>query len=84
MTYTLKMYNAWQITLPKRWRSQYDTEHFVAIENEDGSLIIKPMTLQKKDNSVYYENEDWFGVYFPDGVPAQDLLMEIEKLNYDN
>jgi bifunctional DNA-binding transcriptional regulator/antitoxin component of YhaV-PrlF toxin-antitoxin module len=32
MNYTLKSFNTGQITLPKSWRSKYDTKIFVAEE----------------------------------------------------
>jgi len=34
MTYTLKSFNTGQITLPKAWRSRFDTKIFLAEETD--------------------------------------------------
>jgi bifunctional DNA-binding transcriptional regulator/antitoxin component of YhaV-PrlF toxin-antitoxin module len=60
MIYTLKSFNTGQITLPKVWRSKFNTKNFVAEEREDG-LLIKP--IENLNDSVYYENKDGFGIY---------------------
>ena len=44
MLYTLKMFNTGQVTLPKKWRKRFDTDHFVGEETKEG-LLIKPLYL---------------------------------------
>lgn len=35
LQHTLKMFNTGQITLPKKRRSQFETNHFLAIETSE-------------------------------------------------
>ena len=62
MNYTLKSFNTGQITLPKKWRDRVGTTHFIAEERPEG-LLVRP--LKTETETVYYENEEGFGVYFP-------------------
>ena len=78
MTHTLKLFNTGQITLPKVWRSQYDTKNFIAIETAEW-LLIKPLTEQV----AYYEDGDGFGLYAPDGLDPEVLLSSLKKLQAD-
>jgi len=55
MIYTLKSFNTGQITLPKVWRTKFNTKNFVAEEREDG-LLIRP--IENLNDSVYYENKE--------------------------
>ncbi|MCQ4138778.1 hypothetical protein NOM92_02600 [Chryseobacterium sp. EO14] len=41
-SYTLKSFNSGQVTLPKKWRDQFDTDLFIADETKEG-LLIKPI-----------------------------------------
>ncbi|PTT75195.1 MULTISPECIES: AbrB/MazE/SpoVT family DNA-binding domain-containing protein [unclassified Chryseobacterium] len=41
-SYTLKSFNSGQVTLPKKWRDQFDTDLFIAEETKEG-LLIKPI-----------------------------------------
>ena len=41
-SYTLKSFNSGQVTLPKKWRDQFDTSLFIAEETKEG-LLIKPI-----------------------------------------
>jgi bifunctional DNA-binding transcriptional regulator/antitoxin component of YhaV-PrlF toxin-antitoxin module len=34
MTYTLKLFNTGQVTLPKSWREKYNTKNFIALETK--------------------------------------------------
>lgn len=81
MAYTLKMFNTGQITLPKTWRSRYDTQHFLAEETEEGLLII-PITA-KQIATVHYENKEEFGVYFPEGINPEVLISQIKPYQND-
>jgi len=76
MTYTLTMFNTGQVTLPKKWRNKFETKKFIAKETPEW-LLIKPLV---EDNSVFYENEEWFGVYSPAGMDPEQIISEIKKL----
>lgn len=77
-TYTLSMFNTGQITLPKAWRKKHNTKKFVAEETADGGLLIHPL---KKDETVYYETKDGFGLYCGNGLNTDQILKAIKKLN---
>ncbi|MBU1445903.1 AbrB/MazE/SpoVT family DNA-binding domain-containing protein [Patescibacteria group bacterium] len=77
MTYTLKLFNTGQVTLPKEWRNKFNTKHFVAEETEAG-LLIKPLI---KDDTVYYEDRDGFGLYSESGLDTNKITAAIKKLN---
>jgi len=77
MSYTLKMFNTGQITLPKRRRSKFNTENFLA-EEKNWALIITPI-LSSEENIVYYEDKDWFWLHFPDWIDPKQLISDIEK-----
>jgi len=76
MNHTLKLFNTWQVTLPKSWRTKYDTKVFIAEETSNW-LLIKPII---KDNVVYYENNEWFGIYSESGINPVDIISKIKKL----
>ncbi len=46
--YTLNMFNTGQVTLPKKWREQFQTNKFVA-RSEWSRLIIEPITALSRD-----------------------------------
>lgn len=77
MSYTLKMFNTGQVTLPKKFRSKYNTNHYIAIEQDDG-LLIKPLVT---DQTVFYENGEWFGLYNSSGLDAAQIISEIDQLH---
>lgn len=76
MNYTLKLFNTGQVTLPKSWRSQFDTKNFLAEETDKG-LLIKPIP---KDSTVYYENKEEFGLYSEEGIDPEVLIQKIKAL----
>jgi hypothetical protein len=76
MSYNLKLFNTWQITLPKTWRDRYDTKIFFA-EETDRWLLIKPII---NDDTVYYENKDWFGIYSESWIDPNIIISKIKKL----
>jgi hypothetical protein len=39
------MWGQGAVTLPKKWRSQFDTKHFLAMETSEG-LLIQPILSQ--------------------------------------
>jgi bifunctional DNA-binding transcriptional regulator/antitoxin component of YhaV-PrlF toxin-antitoxin module len=79
MIYTLKMFNTGQVTLPKKWREECDTSHFVAEETQEG-LLIKPLE-EKSKEIVYYENKDEFGIYCEAGLPVDKIIAKIQELH---
>lgn len=46
--YTLNMFNTGQVTLPKKWREQFQTNKFIA-RSEWNRLIIEPITTFSRD-----------------------------------
>ena len=77
MIYTLSMFNTGQITLPKKWREKFKTTKFMAEETKDG-LLIKPIA---KDEIVFYENDERFGIYCESGIPPQKIIDAIKKID---
>lgn len=77
MTYTLSMFNTGQITLPKMWREKQKTKKFIAEETPEG-LLIKPIS---KDETIYYEGKNGFGIYCEKGLDVGKMIKTIEKLN---
>jgi len=77
MIYTLSMFNTGQITLPKSWRTKYKTNKFVAEEIKDG-LLIKPLV---KDETVYYEDKNGFGIYCESGLDMEKFKQAIKKMD---
>lgn len=72
----LKVFGTGQITLPKSFRDKFDTEYFIGEETQ-GGFLIKPLV---KVN--YYEDEKGnFGLNFPTGIEASELLKELKKVN---
>jgi len=62
------------VTLPKKWRDRYPTKNFLAKENISGNLVIMPV-----EDIVYYEREDGsYGLHFPRGIEAGELLRRFE------
>lgn len=76
MEYTLKRFNTWQITLPKKWRDRFDTKNFIATETEEG-LLIKPI---KNNDITYYENNEWFWIYSESWLDPEVIISKIKKI----
>ncbi len=77
MNYTLKSFNTWQITLPKKWREQFKTKNFIATETKNG-LLITP--LEQKSDVVYYENQEGFWIYSEAGISPEEIINKIKSL----
>ena len=77
MNYTLKSFNTGQITLPKKWREQFETQHFIATETENG-LLIQPLASQT--SPIYYENKEGFWIYSASGISPEDIINQIKEL----
>jgi len=75
MNYTLKSFNTGQVTLPKKWREQFSTKNFVATETKKG-LLIKPL---EDNETVYYENNEWFWVYSESWIDPNEIISKIQK-----
>lgn len=76
--HTLSLFNTGQITLPKKWRDQFDTHQFLAQETADG-LLIKPIF--PVDEVVEYCNEEEEGIFFPKGIDPQVLIDKIADID---
>lgn len=77
-TYTLKLFNTGQITLPKHWREKFKTKHFLAKETKDG-LLIQP--IKENENVVEYDNKNEEGLIFPKGINPQKLMDKIKEID---
>ena len=76
-TYTLKIFNTGQVTLPKLWRDKLGTKNLVAEETEEG-LLIKPLRV---DKVIYYQSKDGFGLYCEKGLPTDKIISKIKTLH---
>lgn len=59
-----------QVTLPKAWRDQYDTQYFTT-EIEGATLIIKPLI---QDNFVKSVESAWSEYKKGDYVASEELM----------
>ena len=73
--YTLSMFNTGQVTLPKKWRSQFRTNKFIA--KEDGKkLILEPLEevlpegLRDENIEIYDDGE---GIRFKKGLKSKEI-----------
>ena len=64
-----------QITLPKVWRGQFNTTHFV-LEPKNNTMIIRPIFLDDPDNyqTIFSADRDNKGK----GISAKQLLKAIK------
>ncbi|MDD5731460.1 MAG: AbrB/MazE/SpoVT family DNA-binding domain-containing protein [Patescibacteria group bacterium] len=76
-TYTLKIFNTGQVTLPKVWRDRVGTKNLVAEETDEG-LLIKPLQI---DDIVYYQSKDGFGLYCEKGLPVDKIISKIKNIH---
>lgn len=76
-TFTLKLFNTGQITLPKAWRDKFKTKHFIGKETKEG-LLIQPLS---KNEVVYFENKESFGIYCENGLPVDEIVHTIKKMH---
>ena len=56
---------------------KFKTNKFIAQETKEG-LLIKPLA---KDETVFYEDENGFGIYCESGLDIEKMLQAIKKLN---
>ncbi len=80
MTYALTSFNTGQITLPKKWRDKVGTKTFMA-EERDGWLFLRPIKAER-DEPIYYENSEGFGIFAPAGINPDDIISRIKALNH--
>ncbi|MDP2690784.1 MAG: AbrB/MazE/SpoVT family DNA-binding domain-containing protein [bacterium] len=76
-TYTLKLFNTGQVTLPKSWREKHNTKNYVAKETKEG-LLIQPLGMSEV---VYFENKEGFGIYCERGLPVNTIIDRIKKIH---
>lgn len=72
----LNLWSNGAITLPKEWRERYQTKHFIAKENERGNLEIMPVV----DCEYYEDDKGNFGLRFPHGIEAGELLKLMDEV----
>jgi len=77
MAYSLKSFNTGQVTLPKKWRDKQETKHFIARETQQW-LLISPV--KEKEDVVYYENSEGFGIYSESWIDGENIISQIKKL----
>jgi len=73
------MFNTWQITLPKKRRSKFNTKHFIATEI-DGGILIKPV-YDTTNDVIYYEDKEWFGIYGEKWINLDTIIDSIKTLH---
>lgn len=79
-TYTLKLFNTGQITIPKKWREKFNTKNFMAKETKDG-LLIQPINDKK---TIYFEEKNGFGIYSEDALPVDNIVNKIDEFYGSN
>ena len=69
-----------QITLPAKWRKNFNTDNFI-IEEKKNSLEIKPINLKEIENeyTVFDAIRDNKGR----GIKAEDLIKILDKIEKD-
>lgn len=72
------MFNTGQVTLPKKWRDKFKVQNFIAKETDEG-LLIQP--LKEQSTVEYYENEEEFGLVFPQGIDPQVLIDKCKEID---
>lgn len=72
----LMMWGQGAVTLPKKWRDQFPTKHFVAVVTSEG-LLIKPIV----EVEYYEKSPTHFGVRFPMGMDVGKLYERVKKIN---
>lgn len=83
MSYTLSMHGTGQITLPKEWRSQFQTKKFTAQKTKEG-LLIKPLEADDTPEGLRDENVEVFadgsGIRFKKGLGKEGMQFLIKEL----
>ena len=79
---TLSLWGNGAVTLPKEWRDQYPTKHFIAEQTSKG-LLIKPIMSDESgedDDVEFWEKSDGsFGLHFPKGMDMKEILRRWDK-----
>ncbi len=80
MNRILKATSKGQITLPAKWRNNFDTDQYL-VKEKGGKLEITPIDLDDLEN-----NDDWITIFSADrdnkgkGIPAEDFIQILEDL----
>ena len=79
-----------QITLPKAWRSKFNTSQFVISEHDQG-LLVEPLELDTVDSLLELKNEDNYDVVFSAdrdndgmGIEVKELIKMLKELDGQN
>ena len=82
MIYTLSMFNTGQVTLPKKWREQFNTNKFIA-RPSGNKLLLEPLE-DDTPEQLLDENVEIFnkgdGIRFKKGLSGEGLDKFIEEL----
>lgn len=68
-----------QITLPAKWRKNFDTDHYLVKQNK-GELLIKPLEIDEVSGEwevIFNAERDNDGK----GIPAKELAHILKKMN---
>lgn len=72
---TLSLWDNGAVTLPKKWRDRYPTKHFIAEEQQNGTLNIRPIL-----DFEYWEKKDGsFGLHIPNGGMPMEQFAALFK-----
>ncbi len=68
-----------QITLPKKWREHFSTDHYV-VETHIDRLVILPLKMEKQEREeiLFDADRDNHGR----GIPAGEMIRLIKKINH--
>jgi bifunctional DNA-binding transcriptional regulator/antitoxin component of YhaV-PrlF toxin-antitoxin module len=69
-----------QITLPKKWREHFSTDHYL-VEAHADRLVILPLNVGKptEEEIVFDADRDNHGK----GIPAREMIRLIQKINHE-
>ena len=84
MTYTALPSIKGQITIPSEIRKKYGISKETPVlisDNNDGTIMIRIMSLVDHDDIVYTEGKDSVGITFKNGIDPQVLLKAIKKID---
>ncbi len=73
---TLKSWGKGAVTLPKRWREKYETDHYIAREMANGDLVISPIEVEYRED----KKSGSFGLHFPKGIPMEQFVRIMDEL----
>lgn len=64
-----------QITLPKKWREQFDTDSFV-VDFDDKQLMVRPVEIAKINEEIIFDAQRDNG---GKGIPIDEMIKMLKK-----